>query len=58
MRRLQTRGAHFARLKREFEPKSLVFALVPLDRAGIVRLFHSGRITYEELRAQLESMLK
>jgi thiol-disulfide isomerase/thioredoxin len=31
--------------------------LVLVDRAGIVRLYHPGRMTYEELRQQLESML-
>jgi thiol-disulfide isomerase/thioredoxin len=32
--------------------------LVLVDRAGIVRLYHPGTMTYEELRAAIENVLK
>ena len=32
--------------------------LVLIDRAGIVRLYHPGAMTYEELRARVESVVK
>ena len=32
--------------------------LVLVDRGGIVRLYHPGRMTYEELRPQVESLFK
>ena len=32
--------------------------LVLIDRAGIVRLYHPGQMSYEDLRARIESVLK
>jgi thioredoxin-related protein len=32
--------------------------LVLLDRAGIVRMYHPGNLTYAELRAKVESVLR
>ena len=37
---------------------STVPTLVLVDRQGIVRLYHPGAMKYEELRAQIESLLK
>jgi thioredoxin-related protein len=31
--------------------------IVLLDRHGIVRLYHPGAMTYEELRAEMEKLL-
>jgi thioredoxin-related protein len=31
--------------------------LVLIDRAGIVRLYHPGAMTYEELRARVQSII-
>jgi len=32
--------------------------LVLVDRAGIVRMYHPGQMSYEDLRARVESILK
>lgn len=37
---------------------STVPTLVLVDREGIVRLYHPGAMTYDELRAQIESLVK
>ena len=49
----------FVQLGGLFVIVNLGFALLyVIDRGGIVRLYHPGRMTYEELRPLVESLFK